>query len=85
FGIERQSRYTAGKIQVFADVENSVIHRIRFYGTFFGNNSNLSEVENALVGVKYTPENVRGALSGIEFNHYFAGFSLDELTEAIVE
>ncbi len=85
FGIERQSRYTAGKIQVFADVENSVIRRIRFYGTFFGNNSNLSEVENALVGVKYTPENVCDALSGIEFNHYFAGFSLDELTEAIVE
>lgn len=85
FDIERQSRYTAGKIQVFADVKNSVIQQIRFFGTFFGNNSNLLEVENALVGVKYTPEDVREALSGIEFNHYFAGFSLDELTEAIVE
>ena len=85
FDIERQSRYTAGKIQVFADVKNSVIQQIRFFGTFFGNNSNLSEVENALVGVKYTPEDVRKVLSNIEFNHYFAGFSLDELTEAIVE
>lgn len=85
FDIERQSRYTAGKIQVFADIKNSVIRQIRFYGTFFGNNSNLSEVENALVGVKYTREDVREALSKIEFNHYFAGFSLDELTEAIVE
>ena len=85
FDIERQSRYTAGKIQVFADVKNSIIQQIRFFGTFFGNNSNLLEVENALVGVKYTPEDVREALSGIEFNHYFAGFSLDELTEAIVE
>ena len=85
FDIERQSRYTAGKIQVFADVKNSVIQQIRFFGTFFGNNSNLLEVENALVGVKYTPEDVREALSGIEFNHYFAGFSLDELPEAIVE
>ncbi|WP_435088055.1 lipoate--protein ligase [Petrimonas sulfuriphila] len=85
FGIERQSRYTAGKIQVFADVKNALIQQIRFYGTFFGNNSNLSEVENALIGVKYTPEDVRKALSNIEFNHFFAGFSLDELTEAIVE
>ncbi len=85
FDIERQSRFTAGKIQVFADIKNSVIRQIRFYGTFFGNNSNLSEVENALVGVKYTREDVREALSKIEFNHYFAGFSLDELTEAIVE
>lgn len=84
FGIERQSRYTAGKIQVFADVKNAVIQHIRFYGTFFGNNHNLSEVENALIGVKYTPEDVRKALSNVEFNHFFAGFSLDELTEAIV-
>lgn len=85
FGIERQSRYKAGKIQVFADVKNSVIRQIRFFGTFFGNNSNLSDVENALIGVKYIADDVRKALSGIEFNHYFAGFSLDELTEAVVE
>lgn len=84
FGIERQSRFPAGKIQVFADVENAVIEQIRFYGTFFGNNSNLVEVEDALKGVKYTPEAVREALSKIAFNTYFAGFSLDELTEAIV-
>ena len=55
FGIERQSRFTAGKIQVFADVKNAKIQQIRFYGTFFGNNSDLSEVENLLVGVRYTP------------------------------
>lgn len=84
FDIERNSRFTAGKIQVFANVDNLKIKEIRFYGTFFGNNSNLSEVENALIGVKYTSEDVREALSKIEFNHYFAGFSLDELTEAIV-
>lgn len=85
FGIERQSRYAAGKIQVFADVENSVIRQIRFFGTFFGNNGDLTAVENILKGVKYTREAVRNALSEIKFNNYFAGFSLDELTEAIVE
>lgn len=62
-----------------------MIQDIKFYGTFFGNNSDLSEVENVLKGVKYTPEAVKKALSTIEFNHYFAGFTLDELTEAIVE
>lgn len=85
FDIERQSRFTAGKIQVFADVEDSVIRQIRFYGTFFGNNSNLSDVEDALKGVKYNSEAVREALSAINYNDYFAGFSLDELTKAIVD
>ncbi len=84
FGIERQSRFPAGKLQVFADVVNATIKQIKFFGTFFGNNSNLEEVENVLKGVKYTQEDVREALSNIQFNDYFAGFSLDELTEAIV-
>lgn len=84
FGIERQSRFPAGKLQVFADVVNATIKQIKFFGTFFGNNSNLQEVENVLKGVKYTQEDVREALSSIQFNDYFAGFSLDELTEAIV-
>lgn len=84
FGVERHARFKAGKIQVFADIKNSVIEKIRFYGTFFGNNSNLSEVEQHLVGVKYTSDDIRDALSGINYNDYFAGFALEELVEAIV-
>ena len=84
FGIERKTRYKAGRIQVFADVENSEIQNIKFYGTFFGNADDLSVVEDALKGVKYAPEFVREALSKIEFTRYFSGFSLDELTEAVV-
>ena len=84
YAIDRQSRYKAGKIQVLADIKNSLIQQIRFYGTFFGNNSNLNEVEEALAGVKYTSDDVRVALSALNYNDYFAGFSLDELVEAIV-
>lgn len=84
FDIERNSRFTAGKIQVFANIKNSTINEIKFFGTFFGNNSDLSEVENVLVGVKYTSASVKDALAKLPFNNWFAGFSLDELTEAIV-
>ncbi len=84
YGIDRQSRYKAGKIQLLADIKKSVIEDIRIYGTFFGNNSNISEVEKLLRGVRYVDEDVRNALSSIDYNDYFAGFSLDELVEAIV-
>ncbi|MCK9457964.1 MAG: lipoate--protein ligase, partial [Candidatus Riflebacteria bacterium] len=77
-------RFKAGKIQVLADIKNSVIRQIRFYGTFFGNNSNLSEIEEKLTGVKYSPEDIRDTLSKINYNDYFAGFSLDEIVEAII-
>lgn len=84
FDIERNTRFTAGKIQVLADVKNLHIERIRFYGTFFGNISDLTAVENALKGVRYTPEAVHEAFAQLDYNNYFAGFSLNELTEAVV-
>lgn len=85
YGIERHSRFTAGKIDVHIDVKNSVIKQIKFFGTFFGNNSNLEDIEQKLEGVKYTADDVRERLSELDYNHYFAGFSLDELVESIVE
>ena len=85
FNITRKTRFNAGKIQVFASVKNSVIENIKFYGTFFGNNSDLAAVEDALKGVKYTIEDVRETLLHIPLSEFFAGFSLDELVEAIVE
>lgn len=85
FDINRHSRYTAGKIQVFANVKNSMIENIKFYGTFFGNNSNLEEIENALIGVRYTYTDIEDKLKDLNFNDYFAGFSLEELTKAIVD
>lgn len=85
FNIERNTRFSAGKIQVFVDVKNAMIQDIKFYGTFFGNNSDLSAVEDALKGVKYQPNSVREALAAIEYSNYFAGFTLNELTQAIVE
>jgi lipoate-protein ligase A len=85
FDINRHSRYTAGKIQVFANVKNSMIENIKFYGTFFGNNSNLEEIENALIGVRYTYTDIENKLKDLNFNDYFAGFSLEELTKAIVD
>lgn len=84
FGIERHSRFTAGKIDVHIDVKNSIINNIKFFGTFFGNNSNLEEIERQLVGVRYTADSVENKLSELDYAHYFAGFSLSELVQAIV-
>lgn len=84
FEIERNSRFTAGKIQVFANVRHAKIEEIRFFGTFFGNNANLNELEEALKDVPYTRDAVSKALEAANYKDYFAGFSLEELAEAIV-
>lgn len=79
-----ESRYPAGKIEVFLDLKQGKIERVRFFGTFFGKEGDLSEVENRLKGVKYTREEVRQALSDLPISHYFTGFSIDELTDSII-
>ena len=85
YNISRSHRFPKGKIEIFANVINSKIASIKFYGDFFGKNEELTDIENLLVDVKYTPEDVKKALENIEINNYFAGFTLDEIVEAIVE
>lgn len=85
YNISRETRFQAGKIQVLADIHNSTIKDIHFYGTFFGNIADLTPIVSALKGTKYTVENVKEVLKNLDFNNYFAGFSLEELTQAIVE
>ncbi|MEN6324373.1 MAG: lipoate--protein ligase [Proteiniphilum sp.] len=82
--IMRERRYPAGKTQVFIDTKKGIIEDITFYGTFFGVRSDLTEVQHLLKGVKYTPDEVRKRLSSFDISPYFAGFSIDELTDAIV-
>lgn len=85
FNIERAKKFSSGRIQIYAQIENNIIEGIKIYGDFFGNNPNLEEFEKHLQGIKYTRENVKNKLKEISFNDYFAGFSLDELAEAICE
>ncbi len=85
FNIARGKRFKNGRIQIFADVENSKIKSIKFYGDFFGMNEDLTELENLLVGAKYTPEAIRERLKEVNIGEYFSKFTLDEVVEAVVE
>ena len=85
FNITRGKRFKNGRIQIFADVENSKIKSIKFYGDFFGKNEDLSEVENLLKDVKYTREDVKEKLETVDIGEYFSKFTVDEVVEVIVE
>lgn len=82
--IVRERRYPAGKTQLFINTKNGVIEDIAFFGTFFGVKSDLTEVRELLKGVKYSAKEISEALSAIDTTSYFAGFTLEELTDAIV-
>ena len=85
FNITREKRFTNGKIQIFATVENSRIKNIKFYGDFFGKNEDLSEIENLLKDTKYTREAVKEKLETVDIEEYFSRFTVDEVVEVVVE
>jgi lipoate-protein ligase A len=85
YSLTRNTRFAGGKIQVYLTIKNFIIENVKFYGTFFGNDSDLSALEHAFAGVKYTPEAIREKFKTINTADYFAGFSVDELVEAMIE
>ena len=85
YNITRGKRFPHGKVQIFADVVNSKIKNIKIYGDFFGTKEDLSDFEEKLIGAKYTSEDIRERLKDVDIKEYFAGFTLDEIVEAIVE
>lgn len=85
FNITREKRFTNGKIQIFATVENSRIKNIKFYGDFFGKNEDLSKIENLLKDTKYTREAVKEKLETVDIGEYFSRFTMDEIVEVVVE
>lgn len=82
--IVRERRYPGGKMQVFINTKKGVIIDITFFGTFFGVKSDLTEVQNLFKGVRYSPEEIHKFLSSINTTPYFVGFTVEELTDAIV-
>lgn len=83
YTIERNVRYSAGKINTFANVENSVIKNIKIYGDFFGI-KDVQDIEALLIGSKYEYKDVLEKLKGIDTAQYFSGMTVEEITKAIV-
>ena len=84
FNVRRGTKFTSGKVEVFANVIESKIQDIKIYGDFFGI-EDVVAVEDVLRGVKYEREDVLKALETIDITRYFAGISREEIAEAVVE
>lgn len=83
YTIERNVRYPAGKINTFANVENSIIKGIKIYGDFFGV-LDVAALENILLGCRYEYKDILERLKTVDISRYFSGMSVEEVAKAIV-
>ncbi|MEA4811860.1 MAG: lipoate--protein ligase [Anaerolineaceae bacterium] len=82
FNLRRETRYPGGEIEALLTVTRGIIKEIRFFGDFFGQRE-IAELEDALRGTKYQPEQMRRALGNLKITDYFVNFSLDELVSLL--
>lgn len=71
FNIQREHKFPSGIIDVRINVQKGgTIEELKIYGDFFGKDP-VSDIEEALTGVRYTKEDITKALHGFDLYTYF--------------
>ncbi|SHF22415.1 lipoate protein ligase C-terminus [Modicisalibacter ilicicola DSM 19980] len=83
FDIQRTRHFAAGIIDFRLKVKRGgAIENVKIYGDFFGQRP-VSEIEDALVGVRYDKRAIEGALQGIDLYPYFGEVDRAEFLDLI--
>lgn len=82
FEIQTRRRFPIGSIDFHFNIKSAKISEARIYGDFFGLGE-ISDVEEALVGVKYTRDDLREVFNNIDLKKYFGNVTAKELVDAL--
>ncbi len=80
FSIEKKTKLLEGEILVKATVKTGRIESLELFTPF----GEWKELEGQMLGVKYTPEDLKAKLREVEADKWVRKFTIDELAEAIV-
>ncbi|MGO1626960.1 MAG: lipoate protein ligase C-terminal domain-containing protein, partial [Halomonadaceae bacterium] len=83
FDIQRTRHFAAGIIDLRIKVKRGGdIENVKIYGDFFGQQP-VSEIENALVGVRYDKRDIEDALEGFDLYLYFGEVDRAEFVDLV--
>lgn len=82
FTVQVDYKYLFGLVDIRLDVDQGVVHQAKIFGDFFGL-GNISDVEEALVGTKYTKEEIQKVLEELDLVRYIGNITAEELTTLI--
>jgi lipoate-protein ligase A len=83
YGFENAVKYPGGNVEFSLNVERGIIKDIKIYGDFFGK-CDISDIENALTGVKHSEEGIVKALSKFDIQNYFTGIDIKILIKGLL-
>ncbi|ETA74669.1 lipoyltransferase and lipoate-protein ligase [Ligilactobacillus equi DPC 6820] len=82
FTIQKRKHFTGGTIDGRFLVKKGKIDNVKFYGDFFGT-GDVSELEDQLKGVLYTPEAITEVLEKADLDKYFAGLNPKDVIDLL--
>ena len=82
FAIQMSRKFPFGFVDFRFNVEQGVIKEVKVYGDFFGL-GDISDVEDALVGVRFEREAVKQVFENLDFNKYFGRVTSEEILALI--
>lgn len=74
----------SGVIELYLDVEKSIIKDMSIYGDFFGERD-IKELEEKLIGIIHDMKNLDNALSDINLDEYIKGVSSQEFINYMLD
>ncbi|TXK85360.1 lipoate--protein ligase [Paenibacillus sp. N3.4] len=72
-----------GTIDVRLNIEEGHIRQLKIYGDFFGA-SDVAELEDKLIGLRYEEKTLRERLADIEMKRYFGTIDLEDLISLLM-
>lgn len=82
YNFRNEKKFSGGIVEVNLYVEKGYIKGIKFFGDFFSS-SDIGEIENSLIGIKHTKEDVYNTLKIFNINNYFTNITIDNILELL--
>lgn len=82
FNLQRVQRFTIGEVDARLFVERGFVKTAKLYGDFFSSRE-ISELEAALTGVRYHPDDLHAALEGEKAGEFLDGVGVDDLVKLL--
>jgi lipoyltransferase and lipoate-protein ligase len=84
FSYSNEKKFLGGVVQANINVNKGLIREIRFYGDFFSK-CEIRELEELLIGVRYSQEDVCEVLDNIDIEKYMSNIRKENLLEIMFQ
>ena len=82
FNLQRVQRFAVGEVDARLFVERGHVKTAKFHGDFF-TSRDITELEQALTGIRYRPDDIRAALQPVQAWEFFEGVAIDDLVKLL--